>query len=65
VEIMDTKSSRTIQFPGNQEKVSTKASRQIQNVDGIKYYTDQQIKLFRRTVVTGPPLTSNVVKSLP
>jgi site-specific recombinase XerD len=47
---MDTKSSRTIQFPGNQEKVSTKASRQIQNVDGIKYYTDQQIKLFRRTV---------------
>jgi len=47
---MDTKSSRTIQFPGNQEKVSTKASRQIQNVDGIKYYTDQQIKLLRRTV---------------
>jgi len=47
---MGTENSRTIQFPANQEKVSTIASRQIQNIDGIKYYSDQQIKLLRRTV---------------
>ena len=46
---MDSESGRVIRFPGTQEKVSPKAPRQIQNVDGIKYYTDQQIKLLRRT----------------
>ncbi|MGA2228109.1 MAG: integrase, partial [Syntrophobacteraceae bacterium] len=47
---MDSETGRVIRFPGTQEKVSPKAPRQVQNVDGIKYYTDQQIKLLRRTV---------------
>ncbi len=47
---MDSETGRIIRFPGTREKVSPKAPRQIQNVDGIKYYTDQQIKLLRRTV---------------
>ena len=49
-EIMNTENNRTIQFPGNQEKVSTKVSRQIQNIDGIKYFNQHQIKLLGRTV---------------
>ena len=47
---MGNEAGRVISFPGTREKVSPKAPRQIQNVDGIKYYTDQQIKLLRRTV---------------
>src|SRR5208283_2713677 len=46
----DSETGRIIQFPGTREKVSLKAPRQIQNIDGIKYYSDQQIKLLRRTV---------------
>ncbi|MGA3119045.1 MAG: tyrosine-type recombinase/integrase [Syntrophobacteraceae bacterium] len=41
---------KLVQFPGTRERVSTKATRQIQNIDGVKYYSDQQIKLLRRTV---------------
>ncbi len=47
---MDSEAGRVIQFPGTREKISQKATRQIQNIDGIKYYSEQQIKLLRRTV---------------
>lgn len=47
---MDSEASRVIQFPGTRDKVSPKATRQVTNIDGVKYYTDQQIKLLRRTV---------------
>jgi len=47
---MGTENGRVIHFPGNQAKVSTKASRQILNIDGIKYFNQQQIKLLRRAV---------------
>ena len=47
---MDADTGRIIEFPGTRGRVSPKAPRQIQNIDGIKYYTDQQIKLLRRTV---------------
>jgi site-specific recombinase XerD len=47
---MYIENSRIIRFPGNQAKVSTNASRQIQNIDGIKYFNQQQIKLLRRAV---------------
>lgn len=47
---MDVDSGRVIQFPGTREKVSVKAIRQVTNIDGVKYYSDQQIKLIRRTV---------------
>ncbi|MGA2937702.1 MAG: tyrosine-type recombinase/integrase [Syntrophobacteraceae bacterium] len=47
---MDVDSGRVIRFPGTPEGVKPKAIRQITNIDGMKYYTDQQIKLLRRTV---------------
>jgi len=47
---MGYEAGKVVQFPGTREKVSPKATRQIQNIDGEKYYADQQIKLFRRTV---------------
>ncbi|MGA2227585.1 MAG: tyrosine-type recombinase/integrase [Syntrophobacteraceae bacterium] len=47
---MGNEAGRVIEFPGTRERVSPKAPRQIQNIDGVKYYTDQQIKLLRRTV---------------
>ena len=47
---MDIETNRVIQFPGSRERVSPKAPRQIQNIDGVKYYSDQQIKLLRRTI---------------
>ncbi|MGO9378496.1 MAG: tyrosine-type recombinase/integrase [Dissulfurispiraceae bacterium] len=47
---MGTAAGKVVQFPGAGQKVSLKAPRQIQNIDGIKYYSDQQIKLLRRTV---------------
>jgi integrase/recombinase XerD len=47
---MDIEAGRVIQFPGTQEKVSPKAPRNIVNIDGVKYYSDQQIRLLRRTV---------------
>lgn len=47
---MGTAAGKVVQFPGTREKANPKATRQIQNTDGIKYFTCQQIKLFRRTV---------------
>ena len=47
---MGIENGRLIQFPANREKVGQKASRQIRNIDGIKYFNQQQIKLLRRTV---------------
>lgn len=47
---MDADTGRVIQFPGTREKVNPKAPRQITNIDGVKYYSDQQIKLLRRTI---------------
>ncbi len=47
---MEIETGRVIQFPGTRESVSPKTPCQIQNVDGIKYYSEQQIKLLRRTV---------------
>jgi site-specific recombinase XerD len=42
---------KVVQFPGSQQKSRREPSRKaVTNVDGIKYYTDQQIKLLRRTV---------------
>ena len=41
---------RIIQFPAKREKVGQNVSRQIKNVDGIKYFSQLQIKLLRRTV---------------
>jgi len=47
---MDSETGRIIHFPGARDQVTPKAIRQITNIDGVKYYTDQQIKLLRRTV---------------
>lgn len=47
---MGIENGRLIQFPANREKVGQKAPRQIRNIDGIKYFNQQQIKLLRRTV---------------
>ncbi len=47
---MGTENGRIIQFPAKREKACPKASRQVQNIDGIKYFNQQQIKLLRRTV---------------
>jgi site-specific recombinase XerD len=48
--IMEIETGRIIQFPAKREKVGQKVSRQIENIDGIKYFNQQQIKLLRRTV---------------
>jgi len=45
---MEIETGRIIHFPGTREKVSPKVSRQVTNIDGVKYYSDQQIKLLRR-----------------
>lgn len=47
---MEIETGRIIHFPGTREKVSHRVSRQVTNIDGVKYYTDQQIKLLRRAV---------------
>jgi site-specific recombinase XerD len=47
---MDVDSGRIIRFPGTREVVNPKAIRQVTNIDGMKYYSDQQIRLLRRTV---------------
>jgi site-specific recombinase XerD len=47
---MDVDSGRIIRFPGTREVVNPKAIRQVTNIDGVKYYSDQQIKLLRRSV---------------
>jgi integrase/recombinase XerD len=40
---------KVIRFPGTGEKPRREAGRRVTNVDGIKYFTQQQIKLLRRT----------------
>jgi integrase/recombinase XerD len=47
---MGAENNNIIQFPGTQQKSRREASRQIHNVDGIKYFSQQQIKLLRRTI---------------
>jgi site-specific recombinase XerD len=47
---MDSDTGRVIKFPGTQQKSSQDQSHKITNIDGIKYYSDQQIKLLRRTI---------------
>jgi site-specific recombinase XerD len=42
--------SKLIRFPRTEEKPLMESCRKVQNIDGIKYYTEQQIKLLRRTV---------------
>ncbi|MGC8494617.1 MAG: tyrosine-type recombinase/integrase [Syntrophobacteraceae bacterium] len=47
---MGNEAGKVVQFPGTRERVSPKSTRQITNIDGVKYYGDQQIKLLRRTL---------------
>jgi site-specific recombinase XerD len=47
---MGTENGRIIQFPAKREKASSRSSQKITNIDGIKYFNQQQIKLLRRTV---------------
>ena len=47
---MGTAGSKVVQFPGNQPKPNRDQRHKITNTDGIKYFTEQQIKLLRRTV---------------
>jgi integrase/recombinase XerD len=47
---MEKETRKVVQFPGNRQKPSRELSRQIQNIDGIKYFNQQQIKLLRRAV---------------
>ncbi len=47
---MGSEVGKVVQFPGTQQKSSQNQSHKITNIDGIKYYSDQQIKLLRRTV---------------
>jgi len=46
---MGNEAGKVVQFPGKRENVSPKTHCQIQNIDGIKYFNQQQIKLLRRT----------------
>ncbi len=47
---MEIETGRVIHFPGAQQNPHREPSHKITNIDGIKYYTEQQIKLLRRTV---------------
>ncbi len=47
---MDADTGRIIQFPGTRQTSNRERSHKIQNIDGVKYYSDQQIKLLRRAV---------------
>jgi len=47
---MGNEAGKVVQFPGTRQSSSRCQSAKITNIDGVKYYTDQQIKLFRRTV---------------
>jgi integrase/recombinase XerD len=47
---MGNEAGKVVQFPGTRQASCQTASRNIVNIDGIKYYSDQQIKLLRRTV---------------
>jgi site-specific recombinase XerD len=47
---MGYEAGKVVQFPGTRQASSRDQSHKITNIDGVKYYTDQQIKLLRRTV---------------
>jgi site-specific recombinase XerD len=47
---MGTAAGKVVQFPGTQQNSRPEPTRQVKNIDGVKYYSDQQIKLLRRTV---------------
>jgi site-specific recombinase XerD len=47
---MGNEAGKVVQFPGTRQMSSRDQSHKITNIDGVKYYTDQQIKLLRRTV---------------
>ena len=47
---MGREAGEAVQFPGAWQNPSRDRSHRITNIDGIKYYTDLQIKLLRRTV---------------
>jgi site-specific recombinase XerD len=47
---MGKEAGKVVQFPGASQKFCRDRSREITNIDGIKYFTEQQIKLLRRTV---------------
>ena len=42
-------SSKVIRFPASEERPAKRMRRRVTNVDGVKYFTGQQIKLLRRT----------------
>lgn len=42
--------SRVIEFPNRRKNTDERPSRKIKNIDGIKYFSLNQIKLLRRTV---------------
>jgi integrase/recombinase XerD len=41
---------KLIQFPGTREGVCKRPPRKVKSIDGFKYFSQQQIKLLRRTV---------------
>ena len=41
---------KVIEFPTTREKANERPLRKIKNIDGIKYFNQQQIKLLRRTI---------------
>jgi integrase/recombinase XerD len=48
--IMGNEAGKIVQFPGTRQASNQSQSRKITNIDGVKYYSDQQIKLLRRAV---------------
>jgi integrase/recombinase XerD len=49
-DVMGREAGKVVQFPGTRHNPGRDRSRQIKNIDGIKYFSQQQIKLIRRTV---------------
>jgi len=47
---VEEEARKVVQFRGSRQKSAPEQSRQIQNIDGIKYYNQVQIRLFRRSV---------------
>ncbi len=47
----EASTAKVIPFPGiRQRTIDSRATRRVRNIDGIKYFGEQQIKLLRRTV---------------
>jgi site-specific recombinase XerD len=47
---MGKEAGNVVQFPGTRQNCSRDQSQKITNIDGVKYFNQQQIKLIRRTV---------------